>query len=293
MNKTWLWIIIAAALALRAALFTAAWQDRTRTFTPDSESYWSLSESIAHQANFSHDGETEVFRTPGYPAFLAPAYLVDPNYGWRLALGLQVLLDVLLVYITFLLASELLNKQAAIVAMMLQAISPLAMAASCRILSDSLFALLLTLAILLTLRHLKTDHWWLLASAAAVMAAACYVRPIGLVLSIVFVLVLLFGRRSLRRAALFAGIVGVCIAPWIMRNAIHADYVGFSSFATDSLYRYTAPEILSRVDGISPTEAAKKLESESLKQHEKSKNQSVGSGVRYRRDLAVGIIRQA
>lgn len=255
-NGRRVWTIVAVALLMRAALLASAMNGPQSVFTPDSHSYWRLAESI-RSGSFVIDGQPEIFRTPGYPAFVAAGRLID---GWPIVVSAQVLLDTLLVLLTFHLAGMLAGRQAGPLAATFQAITPVAVAASCRMLSDSLYALLLTGAIALLVAHFRGGKWkWLLA-AAATMAAACYVRPIGVATAAVAGVVVLFGCRSIRRAGAFAAVVAVCLAPWVVRNAIAADYYGFSSFAGDSMYRFSAAEVIARRDGTDPASERRRLD---------------------------------
>jgi hypothetical protein len=228
-----------------------------------------------------------------------------PPTALKMILSFQVLLDLHLVLLTFFLGRSMAGHGAGLLAALLQALSPLAAAASCRILSDGIFAFMLTIALLLLLRHFRTGGWWSLISAGLVMGAACYVRPVGLAFSGVMALVVFCSRRGpgrstgilpmsrravsaltgedettgepaspklrrpgtpmprpqapsfaeategkrprrLLRTLTFAAVVVACIAPWVIRNGITADYWGVSSFATDSMYWYSAAEIEAR-----------------------------------------------
>ena len=276
MKSIRLWAILILALAARAALYSAAIQDCERAFTADSQEYWDLADTMAHTGLFesmtwpggSVSPEPEIFRSPGYPTLLGcvlrlhwqlspeasklSPWLLPMGPGtWRAVLAMQVLIDLHLVLLTYWLGRELVGHGVGLLAALLQAVSPLAVAASCRILSDSLFAFMLTAALLLIVRHFRTGSWRALLPAAVLMGAACYVRPVGLVMSGLFVLVLLFRPKRIRRAGAFAGVIAACVAPWVVRNAVVADYVGFSSFATDSMYWYSAAEVLARKEGVS------------------------------------------
>jgi hypothetical protein len=229
----------------------------------------------------------------------------------KIVLAFQLLLDLHLVLLTFFLGRALAGHGAGLLAALLQAISPLAAAASCRILTDGIFAFMLTAAVLLLLRHFRTGGWWSLLSAGLMMGAACYIRPVGLAFSAIMALVIICSRRGTGRSTgilpvsrravpalpgedkttggiptyvgmgltagtamlrhgarprrflrtvTFASIVLACIAPWVARNAIVADYWGFSSFATDSMYWYSAAEIEARQKNKSVEEIRKQFE---------------------------------
>ncbi len=261
MKSPVLQVILIAAVVVRFALLASAWNAPHRLLTPDSVGYAELSESLTEDATFSRGGEAEVFRTPGYPVFL----LLGRAFGksWRPAVAMvQILLDVLLVYLTFRLGWLLCSKRVGLWAAAAQAVTSVSIAAGCRILSDGLFAAALTLTMLFLAHHFKTSKWWSLVTAACLAALGCYVRPIGLAFCLLAVIVLLLGKRRIRRAAAFAAIVAAAIAPWFVRNYVMADYVGFSSFASDSMYYYSAPSLISKVEGISLQEATGRIESE-------------------------------
>ena len=340
--------ILFLALAVRTVMLFSVFADVRRAATPDSRDYMGLAWSMSDFQPYSRGGFTkppfdsggplafgerpEVFRTPGYPSVLAAGnWAAKPFVGdirsesvvyletqpipaplcRKMVLSFQVLLDLHLVLLTFFLGRALAGHGAGLLAALLQAISPLAAAASCRILTDGIFAFMLTAAVLLLLRHFRTGGWWSLLSAGLMMGAASYVRPVGLAFSAVMALVIICscrgtgrgtgvspmsstgilpvsstgvppvgfyspGRaetamrlmggtpmprpeaasfaeategkrpRRLLRTLAFLAVVVACIAPWVVRNATVADYWGFSSFATDSMYWYSAAEIEAR-----------------------------------------------
>ncbi len=267
--KTWkLLAILILALVLRLSLWVAASLNPAGVFTPDSGDYWLAGQNLLHTGQFTTGEDPEIFRTPGYPAFLAlpqsawPDAEHDGRTAWRVALVMQVMLDVLLVLVVYWLGTLVADPATAVLAALLQAISAAAIAYSCRILSDSLYSFLFTLALLMMAGHLRTNLRWPLGLAAVVLAAATYVRPVGIAMALVFAVVLLARRGRLRNLAVFAGLFAACLAPWVVRNAATADYAGFSSFAGDTAYNFYAPEVLARVDRVGGNTARVALEAE-------------------------------
>ena len=108
----------------------------------------------------------------------------------------------------------------------------------------------LHVTILLLVGHFRTSKWWPLLCAAALAGLACYVRPVGLMFCVLATIVLLFGKKRFARAGAFAGIVLLIVIPWVVRNHRVAKYTGFSSFTADSMFYYSAPAVLSEVEGI-------------------------------------------
>ena len=258
MRTRTLWIIVIAAAVVRLVLLADAWEKPIRCFTPDTEGYIKLSHSLIESGRFAMDSSPEIFRTPGYPLFMAVGAPFGESW-WRAVIIVQIILDAALVYLTFLLAFCLAGQRAGLLAAALQAVSPLAMAYSVRILSDSLFAFMLTLVLLLLVFHFKTAKTWPAVAAACFLGAACYVRPVGQVIAIVCFLALLIGRRKIAPAAAFIGIIVLAVAPWFARNVAVAQCWGFSSFAGDSLYFFYAPEVIAAEENINSAEARARM----------------------------------
>jgi len=282
-------VILLLASAARLGVLFWSWNHPDRLLTPDSEGYILLSRSLAEEQSFQIDGRHEINRTPGYPAFLSPFAAMGDSW-WRAAALVQALLDVLLVHLTFLLGWMLTgNDRAGLVAAAFQAVSPLAIAASVRILSDSLFAFMLTLSLLLVVYHLRTGRYWGLVAGAVLLGLACYVRPVGVTFAAICTLILLFRPHRLARAGLFAGIVAACVAPWIVRNAITADYIGFSSFAGDSLYHFATAELIAADEGKDPAEVRSELKEIDARENA---GKAPGPAAGFRLKLAMEAIRQ-
>lgn len=211
MKTPTLYVILLVALVSRTALLAVLWKDPgDRIYTPDSQDYIQLSDSLEKWGSFERDGRPEIFRTPGYPLLLAFAASWQDSW-WRAVLVFQIVLDVALVYLTFLLGWTLVEERVGLIAAALLAIEPVAVASCLRILSDSLYAFLFTLAVLLLVHHLRSNRWWALLIAALMLGAACYVRPVGLAMAMVAVLMVLLvgGKQRWKRAVVLASIVAL------------------------------------------------------------------------------------
>ena len=260
-NKT-LPIILCLAAILRLALLVSAWNRPEGFSTPDSEDYKTLAQSLVQHLDFQHDSQPEIFRTPGYPLFLSMGFLL----GWKFVIVVQVLLDVLVVYLTYRLGTLLCRRRVGLWAAAFQAVSLVAMVSSVRLLSDGLFTLLALLAIVLLAFYFRSGRFWALPCAAVTAGVACYVRPIGLLFGLVAILVLVFRRRQrLRGTATFAALFVACVLPWIVRNACRAGYPAFSSVGAVNLYAYEAPATLAGAEGISLVRAQEQLAAELTK----------------------------
>jgi 4-amino-4-deoxy-L-arabinose transferase-like glycosyltransferase len=236
MRNRGLGFVLAFALALRVALLAAGWSHPDRLMTPDSRHYIALAEGLL-DGRFGQPGRPEVFRTPGYPAFLAVVFGLGG--GARSAAAVQVLLDVGLVGLTYLLGRRLAGERTGAIAAGVQAVSPVALAASVRVLSDGLFAAMLAAALLLTARAMDGRRARSALAAGGLMAAACLVRPIGLVAAAVMVGVLLARPKRWALAAAFAAPVLIAVGGWTLRNSA-AGYDRPAGVADYNLYYYSA-----------------------------------------------------
>lgn len=251
-------MILLLAFSCRAALLLAVWHHDEWALRNDSPTYLALAVSMVHEGTFWYDGQPELMRTPGYPAFLVLGGVRSPlHFGG--AQILEVLLGVAWVLLTYLLAEALVGSPAALWAALLHALSAAPVAYSVLVLSDGLFSLLITAALLLLVRHFRDRTWTSLAGAVVVTAAAAYTRPVGFLLVPAVVVVLLFRPRGLVKAAVFAGCFAVLVAPWFARNYLEAGYVGFSSLSDHYLLRYEAAGVMAASRGVSAQAARDQL----------------------------------
>jgi len=263
MRQRALWIILGIALVTRLGFLVAARGDVGRLFTPDSHEYDALARNLLQAGRFvrAAGAEVELFRTPGYPLFLAAVYGLSGG-SLSAVLAVQVLLDVALCLLVYLLGRQLCSHRAGLLAAALQAVSTVAIVASLRVLSDGLFAFLLTADLLLLAHHLKTSRLWPLAAGAVVAAAACYVRPVGLYFGLLVPIVLACRRAQRRRALVFAAVFAAGVVPWIARNHFAADYRGFSTLPVRAAFHYQGPYVMAKAEGISVDRARQRLEDE-------------------------------
>jgi 4-amino-4-deoxy-L-arabinose transferase-like glycosyltransferase len=257
-GRTILAIILAAAALLRVALLLAALpRGSGALFTPDSHDYDQLARSLLDRGEFSRfaDGRPELFRTPGYPLFVAGVYALSGRSPWAVAL-VQIGLDVLVCYLVYRMGRRAWSQRAGLLAAGLQAVSPAAIVSSVRLLSEQLFTLMLMLAVTLLAGHFiraprgeqkghgesPLDARKRAASILRPLAAGlllglgCMVRPAGLPLIALGSAVLLAGPRRWASAGVFLAGGLVAVLPWLARNAVEAGYPHISGVADYNLF---------------------------------------------------------
>jgi 4-amino-4-deoxy-L-arabinose transferase-like glycosyltransferase len=221
-------LIVLVALALRLA-GGWVWQSRLdgRFGFGDSESYWTLGRSVAFGQSYRY-GDARVFRTPGYPALLAPIFFLggsEPSVMW--ARAESALFGVLAVVGVWWLGRQLFDARTGLVAAWIAAVYPGAIAISALVLSEAAFCpLMLAHLILWTAawRASSPRRTAVLSGVAGLVAgAATLVRPSWLLFVPFAVAVgLVLGKPRRRHlgigAMMLAGLL-VAMMPWWIRNA--------------------------------------------------------------------------
>lgn len=312
--------ILALAVLLRLFLLTHLFFNPANMFAnADSHGYHKLAVSIVQHRTFSKEPllknslpdyvkpvksinyapplSPDAFRTPGYPGFLAIIYALGGNPF--IAVVVQSVLSLMIIWLTVLMASRLLGRPAAIMAGLLAALEPLSLIYSHEIMSDTLFVLMVVASTVTFLHWVleRTSHSniKLPLVSGLLMGLAVLIRPMGTYLpilcTVVAVLYFLFGGPDLsggkpfaphRKAPLtalaplakrvffflLASILTVSI--WVMRNHLVFGRP-FISTASDHVLLITATsQIVAEMQdpyGISTTQEIRDvLEAELVKQ---------------------------
>src|SRR3954447_17708240 len=136
--------ILAVALIVRLAA-GVWWQQRLpagqKFAFGDSESYWQLGRAIAHGQPYEYGPDRlKIFRTPGYPALLAPLFWFagEPSVLW--ARALSAVLSTAAVGLAAALAKILFDDRVALLAAAIAALYPESIALGVFVLSEAGFA---------------------------------------------------------------------------------------------------------------------------------------------------------
>jgi hypothetical protein len=228
----WLLLLAAAALLVRAPLFTVRSE-----VTPggDSEGYVVAARAIG---SLSFPG---MARMPGYPFFIWVCSLL-PGRTEDAVVITQHLLGIALVLGITGVGWRLFSPPAGVIAGTLAAISPVYVALEDHLLADFLFGAVLFAgaASLATVCARGVDGRGRLIVIGALFALATYIKPVGqgLVFAapIAFALTSRDSRRAIRGAAIVAATMIVLLAPWAVRNAIVNHDFGLTNQLGVTLY---------------------------------------------------------
>ena len=226
------WILgLALLLRISAAVAVHVYvnriPDRRFLIEGDANGYWELSRRIAAGEEFAlYEPPRRVMRMPGFPILLVLS-------GGNL-LAARLILAVVGTagcYLVYRFGRELVDETTGLVAAGIVAVSPSLIVFSVMILSETAFAVAMTLSLLLMTRlwgREENDSGRALGKTGlsfftgVCVSAACYMRPSWLLFGPLFVFYRIVGQpksrtRWMESAVLLLG-MAVALAPWTIRN---------------------------------------------------------------------------
>lgn len=264
----WLGLAILIALGLRLVfVLLPATPLRTKVVDSiaDGTEYDRLAANLARHRTFSRDSvppfRPELNRTPIYPAFLVPAYLL-PGSPLLWAVLLQALLSLAIVLIVWQLALESgLNQAGAALAATLTGLSPNLAFIATRLVTETLFSLILLATLLLFNRYRSNARLADLIGAGTATGLLILTRPIASYFPLLLAagaLGLWWRERQRFRwwsSLLPIGCSLIVIAPWALRNHTASGRYVISTIADRSIYLYTAATVIASEQGLTITAA--------------------------------------
>ncbi|MFM9965829.1 MAG: ArnT family glycosyltransferase [Planctomycetaceae bacterium] len=251
-GRTWLIAILIVALIGR---LIAAWI--VPQIAGDAEGYWQLAQHIAAGEEYSlYDPPRRVHRMPGFPLLLAVSMTLFGESKVA-AQCLLALIGTAACGSVYLLARRLFDERVALIACGLTAISPAMTGFSAQLLSETFFALTLTMSLWCAAYWLPAESrepkaesryplFWSLLTGLSI-AIATYVRPSWMLAGpLLAVLVILFkkprGRACLESAVMLIGLFGTLL-PWAWRNhEVSGHWIFTTLWSGPSLYDGLNPD---------------------------------------------------
>lgn len=226
-----------AAFLIRAGVFYFYIQHEERYCQPDTQSYTMPALTMYHGYGMVNPNNIPVFwRTPGYPAFLAPFYVFANSYSWEfsahknahiVALWIQMLwcslLPIVLYALAWILTKSLLI---AYTLALVGVIHPGFILASTFLLTDGpaqIFFVMFLICLFVPLcSTLRWNPYLCLAGAALALALYTWMRPMGQFVALAAIIVLFFSHFSLqdkiKQSLFFVLVFAALISPWFIRN---------------------------------------------------------------------------
>lgn len=270
-HKKTIFLIIAAGIIVRLFLFFYFLEENKFFYDDDSFGYIELAENMRLGNGFSNPADKpDGFRTPLYPLFLLSHRIIFGSY--LPALITQILLIGVTAYLIFIIAKDFMNRSdIGLIAAAAFLFSPFSLMVSLNFLTQTLFTVILTTAVLMWLKFLKTSQDKYFVYSIVLFAISALTRPIAFlilapILASLFIYIFLtrdshFSRRRILMLLLVAIILFTSVmSPWLLRN-----YLTFGSFSLSTvtyyqLYFYDLPHIYGRHQGISFQESFNLLE---------------------------------
>ena len=239
---------------LRVPVLILAAANPARTIPPgDAPGYFQLAVNLYRYGVFSQSAAApfhpEVFRTPGYPLFLALIFLfTGPS---SLAIGFaQSLLHAVTGLVIFRLGEKVFNSmRSGVAGCLLWAIAPLPAVFAGIVMSEILF----TAFFIILLLVLTEDRLVYSALGGVLLGAAVLIRPVGIFIWPSLIPALCIGvgwRRAIAKGVLFSAMAAAVIVPWLYRNEFIFGRPTLATVQGENLLYYNAAGYLTWRDGI-------------------------------------------
>jgi 4-amino-4-deoxy-L-arabinose transferase-like glycosyltransferase len=256
--------VLGLATVLRLAVLFAAAGSPQRYWSSDDRDYVGLAFHLhaGYLSDAGHWFDRGLLRTPVYPLVLRAIFDVFGRH-YVAVVAVHAVIGTATVFLAFRLARLLLPERYALGAAFLIAIDPASIVFSNLMLTETLFAFLLTATLLLLVHGLEREQAWPAAAAGLVLGVAILTRPIAEYLPLVPALILLATRRRLAVALAVAFVAGALIpaGAWAIRNHAKTGVATISTIDGHNMLNYRAYDAL-RESGWSKRRANRHIAAE-------------------------------
>jgi len=235
--------IFLLSLTLRLIFFVFIYDHPQRAFEPDSFGYVRLAESLLDTQTFP-----SIFRTPGYPFFIATIYSIFGKFPQTVLLFQYFFDSLTALFVVFIFMKISGHARYSYMAGLIYAANPFAIFYSGMMLSETLFGFLLLIAVyffILSLKSHKKKRYFIISAFFLALGTLC--RPISLFLPLLIAPFTLLGKFPLREKLLhlllFIMVFIISIAPWFLRNYQNYGRCTLSTVSDINIFYYEAPAI--------------------------------------------------
>lgn len=264
-SKFWLALLL-IFLSLKLTLVLFIFRQPANAFAPDSYGYEDLALNLLQRGRFDVPDEPMIglIRTPGYPVFIALVYMIAGRIPGAVVL-VQLILDALTTGLIWQIGRNAFSKPIGLLGAFIYALSPNATVGALYLLSETLFTFLLISALYILYRYWFGRSRRTLLLLGTLLGLLPLVRPIGLYLSVLWVVFFAFKEwkdslaRWYRHALVLSLPFVILIGLWVTRNYALTGYTFFSTTEAINLYCCFAPATLAEDEHISISEAYARL----------------------------------
>jgi 4-amino-4-deoxy-L-arabinose transferase-like glycosyltransferase len=210
------WLPLLPIVALAAVLRVLALATVGDVAVPHGDEGYYLKQAAAIASGLGHPG---AWRPPGYPAFLAGIQIASGDADlWTMRL-VQIVIGLIAVAVVYDLLVERFGRRAASLSALALAVNPDAVHFCHFFWAEGLLSTLLLIVVWCLLRARTHGGSAFVVFAGIAAAAAALTREMALYVTPLYAAWLAAGDGwRWRRAALYAGVVALCIVPWTIRN---------------------------------------------------------------------------
>ncbi len=254
-NRKDLAIIICLALILRFALavflILAYPKDKFDDYI-DTQGYMLLAENLLEKGVFSGSENApyapDTKRTPGFPLYLGIIYSIF-GFQSNMFFFVNSLISALTCGFAFLLCKPLLGIKTARLAAILLAVDIDSILTANYIITETLFTFLLICAIYVLFQYLQSKNIWHLLFSVLLFALVTYVRPNGIVVTILLLCGLGIYKKFRKvfnplRFILSLAMFFLLLLPWYVRNYTQVGRFEFSSAGKSRMIRYWTRSVI-------------------------------------------------
>jgi len=200
-------VVLVLAMGLRIAWICVA----DPSPVSDTLWYYRAAVSISEGHGYAMNGVPTAYYAAGEPLFAGAIFkLSGPNLAALRIANLFLALGGLL--LAYRVARRLFTEPIARITLLILALSPNQISHTSLVASELLFTFLMLLAV----RLLLDERWWIIALGGVAVGSSAYVRPVGLLIPLAFLL----SQRRWRPVLLASGVAVLTLAPWVWRNNV-------------------------------------------------------------------------
>jgi 4-amino-4-deoxy-L-arabinose transferase-like glycosyltransferase len=238
--------VLVVAATLRLIVLLAAAGSPQRYWSQDDREYLGIAHHLhaSYLAGSGHWFDLGLRRTPVYPLFLRGVFEVFGNH-YVAVVGVQLVLSVATVAVTYWLAGLILPRRYALAAAAALAVDPASIVFSNQMLTETLFALLLTAALALIVLARRSDRAAFAVAGGVLLGVAVLTRPVAEYLPLVVAVACIAASTARRRSAVavaVAMVLGFALpaGAWVVRNDVKTGVPIVSTIDGYNMLQYRA-----------------------------------------------------
>ena len=276
----WFVFLVGISIAFRIVFFIYFVLVKGDVYSADSYLYIDLAKNLVDHFEFARNAHApftpEVFRTPGYPAFLAVIQVLGMhNLYWTVFWQEIIYLACVLMFFYY--GRTLFSRNTLRICVLFMLLEPGGLAYPKEILTEDLFLPWITSGLLAIGYYCRFFKVRFLILAGLLLGIGAMVKPGIAYLIVVITGVLLIAEINKQRSGWHAGVFiltfALSLSPWLARNYYHFDKLFLTGQQSNILAKYHAPIVLGAAKGWSHTAALEYVDKKiaDAEQHEQTR----------------------